>query len=161
MSTSHPLVASSVDLRELKSQYIELISEGYVENVALKKLNFPRGLFLKLLFEDDDFAQKINEARKLRAEVWIEKIANSIDEKIDKEDVPSERLKFDKLQFLAKADNPEKYGNNPKKLSIDIDLSKFTLLEPQKALESLSKDPFAIEVEYNEIEEEPKEEELL
>ena len=154
MSNSQIITASSAaTIKELKSQYIELIMEGYVENVALTKLSFPKGTYLRLLLEDTDFALDVTEARKLRADFWVSKIANTVDTDFGKDEVSSERLKFDKLQFLAKADNPDKYGNINKRLDINIDLGKFKLLAPEEALLSLSQDPFApIEVEFTEVE---------
>ena len=147
-------IASSANIKDLKEQYLELISEGYVENVALQKLNFSKGLYLRLMMEDIDFCQKVNEARKLRADFWVSKIVKDIDELVPSNEVASERLKFDKLQFLAKSDNPDKYGNNGKKIDINIDLGKFKLLSPEEAVKSLSEDPFApIEADFTEIEE--------
>ncbi len=148
------LTSNSAQLKELKEQYIELITQGYVENVALETLNFPKAVYLRLLLEDVDFNVAVTEARKLRADFWVSKIAASIDVPIPKDEVPSERLKFDKLQFLAKADNPDKYGNNSKKMDINIDLTQFKLLPPEEALKSLSNDPFApkvIDAEYTDV----------
>lgn len=146
------MTASSVNLKELKSKYLELISNGYSENVALKELGFPKPLYLKLLMEDLDFIQDVEAARKLRADFWVSKIAESLDKPMEKDEVPVERLKFDKLQFLAKADNPDKYGNNSKKMDINIDLGQFKLLPPEEALKVIKEDPFAIEADYTEIE---------
>jgi hypothetical protein len=152
------IIASSVNLKELKAKYLELISNGYTENVALQTLSFPKAIYLKLLIEDLDFIADVEAARKLRADYWVGKIAATVDLDYSKDEVGSERLKFDKLQFLAKADNPEKYGNNAKKLDINIDLGQFKLLPPDEALKSLANDPFAIEADYKEI---PKDEEDL
>lgn len=151
MSNSQPIIATSVGLKELKSKYIELITQGYSESVALERLEFPRSLYIKLLSEDRDFLQEVEEARKIRADFWVAKIAETVDKDYTKDEIPSERLKFDKLQFLAKADNPDKYGNNSKKLDINIDLTQFKLLPPEQALKALSEDPFAIEAEYTEV----------
>ena len=145
------MTASSVNLKELKSKYLELISNGYSENVALKELGFPKPLYLKLLMEDLDFIQDVEAARKLRADFWVSKIAESLDKPMEKDEVPVERLKFDKLQFLAKADNPDKYGNNSKKMDINIDLGQFKLLPPEEALKVIKEDPFAIEADYTEV----------
>lgn len=145
------MTASSVNLKELKSKYLELISNGYSENVALKELGFPKPLYLKLLMEDLDFIQDVEAARKLRADFWVSKIAESLDKPMEKDEVPVERLKFDKLQFLAKADNPDKYGNNSKKMDINIDLGQFKLLPPEEALKAIKEDPFAIEADYVEL----------
>lgn len=154
MSNTQNIPASSASLKKLKDDYIELITSGYTENVALEKLNFPRALYIKLLSEDADFTADVEQARKIRADFWVSKIAQTVDFDYSKDEVASERLKFDKLQFLAKADNPEKYGNNAKKLDINIDLTQFKLLPPEEALKSLAQDPFApkaIEAEYTEI----------
>ena len=143
--------------RELKENYLELITEGYSESAALKKLNFPRGLYLKLLFEDHHFNEQVDQARKTRADFWVSKIIEDVDIIPSKDEVSGERLRFDKLQYLAKADNPEKYGNNTKKVDINIDMTKFKLLPPEEALKALSSDPFAIDADFTEI----KEDELL
>ena len=159
MSNIQPIAVSSEIVKELKAQYIELISNGYTENVALKTLNFPKSLYIKLLVEDLDFISDVEQARKLRADFWVAKIAETVDFDYAKDEVGSERLKFDKLQFLAKADNPDRYGNNSKKLDVNIDLGQFKLLPPDEAVKALAADPFAIpiEAEYTEV----KEEELL
>lgn len=151
MSNSQIIPASSVDLKELKTKYIELIVNGYTENVALEKLQFNKGLYIKLLVEDRDFVKNLEEARKIRADFWVSKIAETVDFDYSKDEVGSERLKFDKLQFLAKADNPDKYGNNNKKVDISIDLKQFKLLKPDEAVKALAADPFAIEAEYTEV----------
>lgn len=151
MSNSQIIPASSVDLRKLKSDYIDLITNGYTENVALEKLKFNKGLYIKLLVEDRDFVKNLEEARKIRADFWVSKIAETVDFDYSKDEVGSERLKFDKLQFLAKADNPDKYGNNNKKVDISIDLKQFKLLPPDEAVKALAADPFAIDAEYTEV----------
>ena len=151
MSNSQITPASSVDLKQLKNKYIELITNGYTENVALTKLDFPKGLYIKLLVEDRDFVKDLEEARKIRADFWVSKIAETVDFDYSKDEVGSERLKFDKLQFLAKADNPDKYGNNSKKVDISIDLKQFKLLPPDEAVKALAADPFAIDAEYTEV----------
>lgn len=144
------------DLKELKKQFLELTASGFVESVALKQLNLERSSFIKMYLDDPEFVTQIDEARKARADFWVSKIVTSIDKDFTKDEIPNERLKFDKLQFLARADNPERYGNNSKKLDISIDLTQFKLLPPEEALRSLSEDPFApkiIEATYVEIEE--------
>lgn len=151
MSNTQLSAAFSVDIKDLKSKYLDLISNGYTETVALQQLNFPKGLYIKLLVEDTDFIADVEKARKLRADFWVAKIAETVDKNYDKDQIGSERLKFDKLQFLAKADNPDKYGNNSKKLDVSIDIKQFKLLPPDQALESLKSDPFALEAEFTSI----------
>jgi hypothetical protein len=151
MSNTQLSAAFSVDIKDLKSKYLDLISNGYTETVALQQLNFPKGLYIKLLVEDTDFIADVEKSRKLRADFWVSKIAETVDKDYDKDQIGSERLKFDKLQFLAKADNPDKYGNNSKKLDVSIDIKQFKLLPPDLALESLKNDPFAIETTYTTV----------
>lgn len=155
------IVASNSGLTSLTKKYVELILQGYTETTALEVSGLPKAEYLRLLLEDPGFYQEVESARKLRADFWVSKIAESVDKSFDPKDVPSERLKFDKLQFLAKADNPDKYGNNSKKLDISIDLKQFKLLPPEEAIKALSSDPFApVEAEFTEINE-PKDDELL
>ena len=156
MSNAQPIVVSSADLKKLKEQYLELILQGYVENAALEESKLPKHIYLKLLLNDDDFVKSLSEARKLRADIWVSKIVQDIDKEYTKDEIPNQRLKFDKLQFLAKADNPEKYGSNTKKIDINIDLAQFRLLPTDVAMKALSEDPFApktIDAEYVEIDE--------
>lgn len=156
MSNTQLYAANSADLKELKSKYIDLISNGYTETVALKQLSFPKALYIKLLVEDLDFIADVEKARKLRADFWVSKIAETVDHDYSKDEIGSERLKFDKLQFLAKADNPDKYGNNSKKLDVNIDIKQFKLLPPDLALKSLQSDPFAIDADFVELKDEDK-----
>jgi hypothetical protein len=156
MSNTQLYAANSADLKELKSNYLDLISNGYTETVALKQLSFPKALYIKLLVEDLDFIADVEKARKLRADFWVSKIAETVDHDYSKDEIGSERLKFDKLQFLAKADNPDKYGNNSKKLDVNIDIKQFKLLPPDLALKSLQSDPFAIEADFVELKDEDK-----
>jgi len=156
MSNTQLYAANSADLKELKSKYLDLISNGYTETVALKQLSFPKALYIKLLVEDLDFIADVEKARKLRADYWVSKIAETVDHDYSKDEIGSERLKFDKLQFLAKADNPDKYGNNTKKLDVNIDIKQFKLLPPDLALKSLQSDPFAIDADFVELKDEDK-----
>lgn len=158
---SNSLITSSdhSKIKELKSKFLELTAEGNIESRVIDLLGLTRGQFVKICIEDPDFIRNIDEARKSRAEFWVSKIAESVDKDFDKEDIPSEKLKFDKLMFLAKADNPERYGGNKSKIDISLDLKQFKLLPPDEAVKALTNDPFAIvEADFVEIK---QEEELL
>ena len=113
-----------------------------------------RGIFLRFCLDDPDFIKQIEEARKQRAEFWVSKIATSVDDVLDPKEVASEKLRFDKLCYLAKADNPDRYGIGKTKVDISLDLKQFKLLPPEEAVKALAADPFAtIEAEFIEIEE--------
>ena len=119
---SNTLLRSS-DIKETKSSLIQLISSGYVEAKALSELDLSLGQFMRLCQDDPEFIKQIEEARRARAEFWVSKIAENIDVVAEKDSVPGERLLLDKLMFLAKADNPDRYCvGNKSKLDISIDL---------------------------------------
>ena len=154
---SNTLYTSSVptvDQKQFKKDFVELIANGYIEAKALETLNVHRGIFLRFCLDDPDFIKQIEEARKQRAEFWVSKIATSVDDVLDPKEVASEKLRFDKLCYLAKADNPDRYGIGKTKVDISLDLKQFKLLPPEEAVKALAADPFAtIEAEFIEIEE--------
>jgi len=141
------------EVKQLKSQFLEMIAVGYIETLALNELAIPRGSFIRWCTEDTEFIKQIEEARRSRAEFWVSKIAHNIDVLPDAKDVAAEKYRLEKLMFLAKADNPDRYGNNNKsKIDISIDLKQFKLLPPDEAVKALALDPFAIvEAEYTNV----------
>ena len=162
---SKTLITSSdlSTIRDIKNKFIELTAEGNIEARTLDLLQLSRGKFMRLCTEDPEFVKDIEEARKSRAEFWVSKIAQDVDMDYSKDEVPSQKLRLEKLIFLAKADNPERYGTGKTKVDISLDLKQFKLLPPDEALKALTNDPFAIEAEYNTIpsKEDTKEEDLL
>jgi len=163
---SNTLITSSglsiSDIKQFKKNFVELIAAGYVEAKALSDLCISRGTFVKMCHDDPEFVTQIEESRKQRAEFWISKIADSVDDTLESKEVPSEKLKFDKLCYLAKADNPERYGVGKTKIDISLDLKQFKLLPPDEAVKALAADPFAIvEAEFSELPEQEEEEDLL
>jgi TusA-related sulfurtransferase len=158
MSNSLSTTSAKENLKELKSKFLELTAEGNIEARTIDLLGITRGELLKICIDDPDFVRNIDEARKSRAEFWVSKIANSVDQDYEKDDIPNQKLKFDKLMFLAKADNPDRYGGNKSKIDISLDLKQFKLLPPDEAVRALTNDPFAIvEADFVEV----KDEELL
>ena len=150
-------VIAPSEVKSLKAEFLEKISTGHLETLALTDLGIPRGSFVRWCTEDTEFIKGIEEARRTRAEFWVGKIAHNLDVVLEPNQVASEKLRFDKLQFLARADNPDRYGNNSKsKVDISIDLKQFKLLPPEEAVKALSLDPFAtaIEATFTEVKEE-------
>jgi len=142
------------DLKELKTNFLDLTASGYIEAKTLDTLGISRGSFIRMCHEDPEFVKQLEEARKQRAEFWVAKIAENIDTVAESKDVPGEKLRLDKLMFLAKADNPDRYGNGSKnKIDITLDLKQFKLLPPDEAVKALAADPFAIvEADFTEVE---------
>ena len=142
------------DLKQFKESFLEKIASGYIESKALTDLGVSKAQFIRLCLENPEFVKDIEEARRHRAEFWVSKLANSVDDVYDPKEVAGEKLRMDKLIFLAKADNPERYGTGKTKVDISLDLKQFKLLPPEEAVKALSADPFAtVEAEFTEVKE--------
>lgn len=84
--------------------------------------------------ENANFKERLKNAKKDRAELWHDEIAESLD--VDMEttaDASREKLKFEKLKYLAEKNNPEEYGSkiqhggdrdNPIRLVIDTGIRR-------------------------------------
>lgn len=155
-NTSQTSSVTTVDQKQFKKDFVTLITNGYIETKALEELGLSRGVFIRYCMEDPDFVKQVEEARIHRADYWVSKIAEKIDYIPEPKDVPGEKFRFEKLCYLAKADNPDRYGSNSKsKVDISIDLKQFKLLAPDAAVKALASDPFAIiEAEFTETPEE-------
>lgn len=158
--------SSKYPVTTFKSEYIRRIAQGFTESVALKSLNVDWLDFFEMLADDPQFRKDIDEARKHRAEVWIARIAESVDAGNDPlvpppsaSEIPAMKLEFEKLKFLAGADNPERYGNAAKtaKVDVSVDFKQFQLLPPKEALRVLQEDPFKQPIAIDGVVVEPKE----
>jgi hypothetical protein len=77
-----------------------------------KMPGFPSmGVIARWRAENEEFDKMVVMARKARAELFQDKIIASVDEDVDKDDVPSEKHKFDKLKWLAEKNDPDTFGN--------------------------------------------------
>lgn len=147
------------------SEFIELISSGMTEPRALAHLGFKKPTYTQLLIKDADFREQVENAKRSRADIFYEKIVDSVDEQLLKEEVPAAKLRFEKLQYLAATDNPDKYG--PKhKHSLDITMNIFQEMKDLPASEArkilAGVNPFAaIEAEFTPVEEEEDLEDAL
>jgi hypothetical protein len=132
--------------QQFKNLYIQAIASGETEAKILKRMNVEWLDFFETLADDPQFRKDIEEARKHRAEVWINRIVESLDSDTgaSMSEVPALKLEFEKLKFLAGADNPERYGNAAKgaKVDVNVDFKQFQLLPPKDALKVLQEDPF-------------------
>lgn len=135
---------------------------GKNEAQALEESTLAKGMYLRLLTDDPDFAKQVEVARKHRAEHWVGLIAADVVDTRHLESlaVPAEKLYFEKLQYLAKADNPDRYAGSGKGVNINVNLGEFKLLNPEEAKKALAADPFAepIEAEFQSI---PEDGEIL
>jgi hypothetical protein len=129
---------------DFKREYIVRIASGMTERQILRALNVPWILFFTMLAEDPQFRDDIEEAKKHRAELWVARVVDSLEEEIASAAVPAARLEFEKLKFLAGVDNPEKYGAAAKsaKVDVNVDFKQFQMLPAKEALRVLQSDPF-------------------
>lgn len=143
---------------EFKKKYLMLIASGHTERTALQTLDVEWIDFFELCSKDEKFRKEIDDARRSRADRWVDGIADSLSQEYTirgpdgtefvrpptKDENARDKLKFEKMKFLAQADNPDKYGQSAgkKQIDIDIDLTKFQLLSPQESIQVLNSDPF-------------------
>jgi len=115
---------------------LDMISGGADEKSVCDHFGVRRGTFVQWMITFPQFESAVKEARKQRADSYRSVIHERLytDEikyegpddlegtptgkkvlrVIHKDDVPSEKLMFDKLKWLAEIDNPEKYGTKVK-----------------------------------------------
>jgi hypothetical protein len=141
-----------------KSDILELLVQGHSEYKACEMLGIPMMSLIGELALDTEFAEQLQKARSIRAERW----ANGIAELVisphtgttiihDKDDVPGVKLAIDTMKWLAKIDNPTKYGD---KVDINVEtknIYEIKGLTVSEALDIIKNDPFApkdIDAEY-------------
>lgn len=146
------------------TKFLELISSGMTEPRALATLGFTRPTYTQLLLKDPQFKEAVEEAKRNRADIFYEKIVDSVDEVLDKTKVPGAKLRFEKLKYAAAIDNPDKYAEKNKH-SLDVNLNIFQEMKELPAAEAQrilgSVNPFAsIDAEFSTVEDEDLEEAL-
>lgn len=90
------------------------IAEGKTLTNICKEAGFPSiSTVARWRSENPDFNDAIAAARKMRAEVHHDKIAEALDgiRDLNKEDIPAEKLYIDTNKWLAEKNDPETYGN--------------------------------------------------
>lgn len=144
--------------------FLELIAGGKTEGQALAVINMDREMkhwfkeihLVQIQVKDQKFKDSLDEAKKQRADTWFNGIADSVAKRIDKEEVPAEKLKFEQRKYLAAIDNPDKYSEK-KSVAVDINVSIFDEMKSLKGSEVTKllrvSDPFAIEVESEVVDE--------
>lgn len=128
-------------------EFLELISAGMTEPKALAHLGFTRPTYTQLLIKDADFKEQVEQAKKARADLYFEKIVETIDDQLEKEEVPAAKLRFEKLKYAAAIDNPDKYAEKSKHQH-DINVNIFQEMKEMTAGEAKSilgaVNPFAV-----------------
>ncbi len=99
---------------------LDLIAEGLDEQAVCTRLRIKRGTLIKWMIAYPEFESAMKTAKEMRADTYKSKIVESLYDKegklvkLDKDEVPGEKLNFEKLKWLAEIDNPDKYGSKIK-----------------------------------------------
>ena len=114
------LVQPPKKLKNNAIEILDMISEGADEKSVCDHFSIRRGTFVQWMITFPQFENAVIEARKQRADSYRSIIQRRMCDDsgnivaIDKEDVPGEKLIFEKLKWLAEVDNPEKFGTRVK-----------------------------------------------
>lgn len=147
-----------------KQEFLDLIRSGMTEPRALKTVNSDITALQFLMIRDGKFKEDIAEAKKARADVFYEKIVDSVEVVLEKEEVPAAKLRIDTLKYLASIDNPEKYSEKIKHQH-DVNINIFQEIKdlPQSEVRKLitDSDPFIVDAEFSDVDGDDDLEDLL
>lgn len=137
-----------------KPGFLNLIRSGMTEPRALRQVGLELDLYVLQLLKDPEFKESVAEAKRARADVFYEKIVDSVDNVLEKDEVPAAKLRIDTLKYLAATDNPDKYSEKIKHQH-DVNINIFQEIKdlPQAEAKRLiaAADPFSIDAEFKEI----------
>lgn len=91
-----------------------LLAQGKTFSEITKMRGFPgMSVIAQWRAGHSDFEAAIRGARKMGADFYADKIAESLEEgrTLNKDEIPAEKLYYDKLKWLAEKADPEQYGN--------------------------------------------------
>lgn len=104
-------------LKDIAVDLLDMIAGGADEDSVCKHFSINKGRLIRWMIKYPDFEKAIGEARRQRADTFRTMIHKSIFDtdgkslrEVDKDDVPGEKLTFEKLKWLASIDDPDKYG---------------------------------------------------
>ena len=111
---NHEVVARNPDLPYSEELALQICDE-YLTGKTLAEIGRTPGFppakqIYRWLQTLDTFREKIERTRASRGIVLEDKILEGIDTPIGKDDVGSERLRFDRLRWLAEVNDPARYG---------------------------------------------------
>lgn len=99
---------------ELALNICQLIAEGMtLKRIGQMKDFPPSSVILHWYFKDEQFREAIDNARKMRAEVFHDELVN-IAETVREEDTKSAKVKIDAFKYLMEVNDKERFGTVPK-----------------------------------------------
>ncbi len=96
------------------------IATGMTLSAICRMDGFPgMGIIARWRAEEEMFDEALGYAESARAERYVDKIVDSVDDTrgMDKDELPAEKLYFDKLKYLAKVNDRKKYGERDQKVT--------------------------------------------
>lgn len=142
--------------KQHEEKFLELIASGELEEDALAQLHItpnkplPMAIYILYLAKSPEFRERVEEAKRRRADKWFGDIVKSSkDTSLSKDDAAVEKLKFEQRKYLAAIDNPEKYSEKVRhehnhSLNIFAEIKNLSSADAKKILNSV--DPFAPQV---------------
>jgi len=126
VNESKDVVHVDKKLQKIAVDVLDMIAGGADEQSVCEHFKVKRGTFVQWIVKYPQFDNAVKEARRQRADSFrsiihermytdeVDDIGMSTGKKVIrtlyKDEVPGEKLIFEKLKWLAEMDNPEKYG---------------------------------------------------
>lgn len=100
--------------KELALNICQQIAEGKTLKVIGKTMGYPpTSVILHWYFKDEEFREAMDNARKMRAEVYHDELVNVV-ETVKEKNTKSAKVKIDAFKFLMEVNDKERFGTAPK-----------------------------------------------
>ena len=132
-----------------EEEILNQVTKGTSEFQIVERIGITMTEFCSYLAKNPDFSARLDQARLLRSEKWVNNIVSLVQTETgtpiihDKDDTPGAKLAIDTFKWLAKVDNPDKYGEKTKVEAVNTHIFEVRGLSHQEALDMLRSDPFA------------------
>ena len=105
-------------LQTIAVDILDMIAEGNDEQEVCDHFSIRRGTLIQWVIRYPEFDDAMKNAKRMRADSYRTMIHRSVKDQIKnplgKDEVPGDKLIFDKLKWLASVDDPDKYGTKIK-----------------------------------------------
>lgn len=92
-----------------------LIAEGNSLRMIARRPGFPSLQIMRRWRTDHpEFEERLRNARKDRADYYVDKVIDAAEAATDKEDAPAAKIKIDAFRWAAGVDDPDMYANKAK-----------------------------------------------
>ncbi len=105
-------------LQSIAVDILDMIAEGNDEQEVCDSFSIRRGTLIQWIIKYPEFEEAMKNAKRMRADSYRTMVHKSVKDQIvnplSKDEVPGDKLIFDKLKWLASVDDPDKYGTKIK-----------------------------------------------